>query len=39
LTAFEAGYEGLGFAKPVGQLRLRQAGGFTELDQEGDQDL
>lgn len=38
LAAFEAGYEGLRFAKPVGQLRLRHTGGFTALDQEGDQD-
>jgi hypothetical protein len=37
LAAFEVGYEGSGFAKPVGQLRLRHAGGFTMLDQEGDQ--
>jgi hypothetical protein len=37
-AAFEAGYAGSGFAKPVCQLRLRQASGFTALDQEGDQD-
>jgi hypothetical protein len=39
LAAFEAGYEGPGFAKPVGQLNLRHTGGFTVLDQEGDQDF
>jgi hypothetical protein len=38
LAAFEARYEGSRFAEPVGQLRLRHTGGFTALDQEGDQD-
>ena len=39
LAALQPRDERLIFAETVGQLRLRHAGGFAALDQEGDQRL